>query len=363
VPHAHVSLVTVHRKDAIIASFNLDPRSFKPVLKDTPGQIQISIHRHHASGIGRPSQELLGFIRFNKKSGSLELTNFKAELSIQHLSLGATTKRGQDQFAGIHGEGFKLAALVMRRNEHAVRFGASSYYWNFGFRGVAASNFYCRLSQAKPEVVQRKKEAFARKDATGPRRGLTSNIWEDVTVKISKGRGDRGRRISEADFCSWLDVAIDIEGPQSADIVQTDHGDLILDKQFSGRIYLKGLRVPGHGPDGREYIFGYNFVRGRINRDRERLMNRLEEAEMLAMIWEQSIIGRGDDVTDNYIKLFRDYEECADIALAEKVVSISSVKAIWNRLRTSSPDVFFYSKKDNSESDTANQVKCCLPMS
>jgi hypothetical protein len=250
----------------------------------------------------------------------------------------------------------------MRRNEHAVRFGATSYYWNFGFRGVTASNFYCRLSQAKPEVIQRKKEAFARKAASGSRRGLTSNIWEDVTVKISKGRGDHGMKISEADFRSWLDVAIDIEGPQETGIVQTDHGDLILDKQFSGRIYLKGLRVPGLGPDGRGYIFGYNFVRGRINRDRERLVDRSEEAEMLAMIWEQSIVGRGDDVTDNYIKLFRDYQECADIASAEEKVSISAAKAIWNRLRTASPNAFFYSEKNDSESDTADQVKCCLPL-
>ena len=210
-------------------------------------------------------------------------------------------------------------------------------------------------------MIQRKKEAFDKKAESGGRRGLTSNIWQDVTVKISKGRGDHGMKISEADFRSWLDVAIDIEGPQSADIVQTDHGDLILDKQFSGRIYLKGLRVLGLGPDGKGFIFGYSFVRGRINRDRERLVNRSEEAEMLAMIWEQSIVERGDGVTDNYIKLFRDHQECADIASAEEKVSISTAKAIWNRLTTASPNVFFYSEND-SESDTADQVKCCLSL-
>lgn len=169
-------------------------------------------------------------------------------------------------------------------------------------------------------------------------------------------------KISEADFRSWLKVTIDIEGPQSADVVQTNHGDLILDKQFSGRIYLKGLRVPGLGPDGTGYIFGYNFARGQINRDRERLVSQSEEAEMLAMIWEQSIKVRGDDITDNYIKLFRDYQECADIASAEEKVSVLIAKAVWNRLRTASPNAFFYSEERNSESDTANQVKCCLPL-
>jgi hypothetical protein len=330
-------------------------------LKESPAQIQITVHRQRQSGIERPSQELLGFIRFNKKAGRLELTNFQAALDVQHLSLGGTTKRGQDRFAGVHGEGFKLAALVMRRNNHAVRFEASSYYWNFGFRGAHASNFYCRLSQPKPEVIQKKKEAFARKEESGGQRGPMSNIWQDVTVKISKGRGDFGLKISEADFRSWLDVAIDIEGPQPEDIVQTDHGDLILDKRFSGRIYLKGLRVPSLGPDGRGYVFGYNFVRGSINRDRERLVDWSEEAEMLAMIWEQSIVGRGDGVTNDYIKLFRDHQECADIASAEEKVSISVAKAIWNRLRTASPNAFFYSE-NNSEPDVTDQVKCCLPL-
>ena len=83
----------------------------------------------------------------------------------------------------------------------------------------------------------------------GAERGFTSSIWEDVTVKISKGKGSYGRKISEADFRSWLEVTIDIEGPQSADIVKTCYGDLILDKEFAGRIYLKGLRVPAHVPE------------------------------------------------------------------------------------------------------------------
>jgi hypothetical protein len=191
---------------------------------------------------------------------------------------------------------------------------------------VAASNFYCRLSQAKLEAVQRKKKAYARKKASDVRRDLTSKTWEDVTVKFSKGRGDNGRKISEADFRLWLDVAIDITGPHSADIVRTDHVDLILDKQFPGRIYLKGLRVPGLGLDGRVYIFGYNFVRGQINRDREPLVNRSEEAEMLAQIWDQSIVRRGDSVTDNHLKLFHDHQDCADVASAEEKVSLSAAR-------------------------------------
>ena len=83
---------------------------------------------------------------------------------------------------------------------------------------------------------------------------------------------------------------------------------------------------------------------------------------MLAMIWEQSIVGRGDDITDNYIKLFRDYQECADVATAEEKVSISVAKVVWDRLKTASPNAFFYCEESTLQSDTVDQVKCCLPL-
>jgi hypothetical protein len=85
-----------------------------------------------------------------------------------------------------------------------------------------------------------------------------------------------------------------------------------------------------------------------------------EEVEMLAKIWEQSIAERGDDFTHSYIKLFRDYQDCADIALTEERVSVSGAKATWIQLRTASPDTFFYYEKDNSESDKVDQAKCRL---
>ncbi|KAK3385464.1 hypothetical protein B0H63DRAFT_449511 [Podospora didyma] len=72
-------------KDALVVSFDLDPRNF------------------------------------NKRAGTVELANFNSRLEMSHLSLGGTTMRGveDNRCAGTHGEGFKLAALVMHRNNHA----------------------------------------------------------------------------------------------------------------------------------------------------------------------------------------------------------------------------------------------------
>lgn len=346
----------VLRKDAIIASFNLEPRHFRPELKRTASQIQISVFLPAPLEQSSASRQLLGYILFKKKAGSIELTNFKAELKMEHLLLGTTTKRGEERFAGCHGEGFKIAALVIRRNEHAVRFASKSYYWNFRFSGRYGTNFVCALSQAKPTTIQKKKDNYDKKASAGARQGLTSNIWEDVTVRISKARGEEGQKIYEENFLSWLGVTLDINGPNAADIVQTMHGDLILDQQFSGRIYLKGLLVPGRGDDARPYIFGYNFHQGQINRDRERLRSAQEEAKMLANIWEKSMIVRGDDIMDHYIRLFHDHEQCLDINMIESNISMSAATFIWNRLRTSHPHAFFYTAKNDLGTEDTAQV-------
>jgi hypothetical protein len=344
-----------NRKDAIVDTFKLDPRAFVPKWNETKAEIRITIHRDVSvtGNTNQSSQELLGFIRFKKKSGSLELTNFNAQIEMKHLSLGETSKRsGQNKFAGIHGEGFKLAALVMRRNEHAVRISSTSFYWNFSFRGIWEDRFYCRLSQPVPETLQKLREKFALEKTAGPRKNLTSYIFQDVTVLISKARGPYGAKVTEEDFRSWAQVAIDLENPQPQDIIRTSHGDLILDKRLSGRVYLKGLRVSDSGSDSNPYIFCYNFVQGYINRDRERLTSREEEAKMIAGIWEQPILEGNAGVIQQYLQLFWNSEAHPDITLAHEVVSKPVGQTLWNTLRSDIPDAFFYCEE--AYDDTLN---------
>ncbi len=346
--------MTLRRKDAIIASFHLNPRSFRPVFKETPRQIHITIHRDPDEDGDPSSQELLGFIRFDRKAGSVELTNFQAELKRKNLLVGWSTKRGHDEFAGCHGEGFKLAAMVLRREGHSVRFTSSEHYWNFGLRGRDRSNLVCRLRRIKAEVVEKKKQVFAARSARPKfKRGLTSNIWQDVTVRVGKARGDWGVFVSEEDFRSWLTVAIDLNPPSLTDVVQTAAGDLILDARFEGHIYLKGLRIMGHGTN---FAFGYNLARGAIGRDRDRLKTPAEEDEMLNAIWEQAILTQAPDSVDIYIKLLHDREGCPEVGLTGQKLPKSAAQVIWARLRTLNPNTFFYPKSGPSQIPAIDQV-------
>ena len=104
-------------------------------------------------------------------------------------------------------------------------------------------------------------------------------------------------------------------------------------------------------------MFGYNFARGYINRDRERLTSPMEEATMLAKIWEQPILDGREEVIRRYLGLFRDHENRPDIAFAEKVVSEAVAGTLWDSMRKGSPSAFFYSEQaDDCEPDGADQV-------
>lgn len=266
----------------------------------------------------------------------------------------------------------------MCRNGHSVKFQTNSCNWNFSFRG-AHPRLSCFLSPHKPETLQKKRSDYSREaEGSNFTRGTKANIWEDVSVIIQKPAQNRstwtggqvleedlrhqgireGAKISEEDFRQWMTVSLDLDPPPPEQIVRTGKGDLILDKAYQGKIYLRGLLVAGVGNEDSDYSFAYNFPRGEINRDREMLASRGDEARMLAQIWEAAILLKGDDITDHYIKLFsgENPEACRDILKAADHVSLYTAQKILKRLKFSHPDAFFYSTGVTSQPNIIKDV-------
>ncbi|KAF4228936.1 hypothetical protein CNMCM8980_006537 [Aspergillus fumigatiaffinis] len=79
-------------------------------------------------GSRAPPQKVLGYIRYDHIKGSAEFANFSSRLDPECLEMGHTTKREDRRLAGGHGEGLKIAALVLSRGHHHVKVTTNGSY-------------------------------------------------------------------------------------------------------------------------------------------------------------------------------------------------------------------------------------------
>jgi hypothetical protein len=308
-----------------------------------------------AEALHPTSGKLLGFIRFREKEGDLELTNFKAQLSRKALDLGVTSKRMKANQAGTHGEGFKVASLVMARSGYQVRYEASSHYWTFALGGRDCRHLYCNLTPISDNKLKKERTAYETNLRKGAQRELKGNKWEDVTVRIGRVvRPNWGNRISREQFLLWTKVALDLDRPSN--LVETDYGTLIQDEAFSNKVYLKGLLLEGHSSSKR-FKFGYNFQEGVVNRDRQRLSNPREEAKLLVRIWEDAIRTSVGSTCKEYVDMLMDETQWADVNLAESEITCVLANSIWiELLQRNTGEHKFYHSQDNGDEVSTHKV-------
>jgi hypothetical protein len=248
------------------------------------------------------------------------------------------------------------------RNGYQVRYESDKYYWKFKFgtRDRDKNQLYCRLTPMTDTKLTGLMSAECTRTARKQPRELKANIWEDVGVKIGNVYSSRtggGKSIEFSVFEEWIKVAFALEHPQA--VIKTNHGDLVLDKTFRGRMYLKGLYL-GNSHTGKKLKFCYNLHAGTTTRDRGRLTNEKEEATVLANIWAEAIKNNEADALQEYTKMLRGADELllADVNLASDRISPSTAKAIWELLESQDPEhqSFFYDQK------TAARVRlfCCI---
>lgn len=201
-----------------------------PRISATPDDITITIEVNQPLSGGREgplAQQVLGYIQFNKVQGSAEFTNFDSTLDDRCLELGHTTKKKDHRLAGGHGEGLKIAALVLCRENHHVKISANRCHWHFGFNGQSKANFFCRLTPARV-----KREPSGPSDAVGCTK-LSARTGEDVSVTIEKGQ--KGRPLSPHDLAAWMRDTIDLHPPSGR--IRTASGDLLLEPMYQGHLY------------------------------------------------------------------------------------------------------------------------------
>jgi hypothetical protein len=350
------------RRDGILRSFHINLSQF---LTEVTDQKRVILVKAFQSG----SDQLLGFILFKYTKegyciGGLKIANFNAALEYRSLGTGATSKAADSNQSGQHGEGMKLSALIFRRNNYNYRIESSSFKWNFIFKN---GEFACGLRRMGVKTLDKLKDK-----EEGKLRTDISHPWEDVCVvigapgKARKINGDKvqGKRLHVDQFQTMLEVTLDINPPKK--IVRTPHGDLIRDPTYQGKMYLRQLLLPSGGARGTAYMYGYNFLKGAIDRDRESLDDPVEESEQIAAIWASGIRSDNSEDSDllaeytNLILKFLNKKGDAMLSVEESCLPEDIATKVWNQMRTMNhyPQgraPFYYSA--NEGKDVSNGVR------
>lgn len=313
----------------------------------------------------RDKDTFFGFVSYSRSTGCVEVANFQAQLSPGDLSMGKSSKRGNKNFAGTHGDGFKVAALVMTERGYRVSYTAGKFYWNFRYHKGDRDNLICVISPVKESAVLKGMAKERQRIQNGISRSttITANCWEDVVVKIGCVRG-KGEKVKFTEFKEWLKSSLDLDPPIQTPI-DTNYGSLILDPAHEGRVYLKGLLIgihPASSKDATEsqveasdkvpvkqFKFGYNLLRGTVNRDRRGLDDN-SESKWFSRIWSKAIVVNSAHSCKLFVDMLREPKLCEDVCYAEYSITRSRPLAekIWQYLQKEHSDqnVFFHDQKN-----------------
>lgn len=181
--------------------------------------------------------------QYNKRSGEVKITNKTSKLSVESLLLGSGTKHNRTDTIGKHGEGYKIAFMVLLRNNKTIRvdnYGANEI-WDV--RLVKSRKY---KGQLVPTVFINKEPVWKKKpssDLTITVGGITEEEYKELEVKNLHLRGEEVKAFDT-----------------------TEKGRILLDEDEHGNIYVEGLFVTNIS--GLQY--GYDFSPKAISLDRDR---------------------------------------------------------------------------------------------
>lgn len=205
---------------------------------------ELSLSRNYVSswGIEEAIRELLQnakdssgecIINIDKEEGTMYIKNKNTSIPSSTLLLGNTSKKDDLDKIGQFGEGYKLALLVLLRENKEVFIKNGNKNWTPSFE--YSDNFEC-------EVL-----CITETESNG----------NDLVFEIS------GFNSSELDELE--NEFLGLNG-QAYNSIQTSYGEILTDSDYKGKVFVDGL--PVYEDDNFEY--GYNFKPCYVTLDRDR---------------------------------------------------------------------------------------------
>jgi hypothetical protein len=220
---------------------------------------------------------------YDPATETLKVANKTSVLSPESLLLGISTKRNEENTIGKHGEGYKLAFMVLARE------GKKITVYNYGSREV----WEARLVNSRKYNGQRVLTVFSEKKA----------FWEktpndSLTIEIAG--------ISTSEYTEIMKKNLNIRTNTFSFFEMQDKGRILLDKNERGNIYVKGLFVDKLD----DFEYGYDFKPDVIKLDRDRrLVDSFDVAWEASRLWKYAAStdeAMSDIFADLYEKKKRD---------------------------------------------------------
>lgn len=201
------------------------------------------------------SNEML--FSYDKDKEVLTIGNKTSKLDSSTLLLGVTTKADNEDTIGHHGEGYKVALMVL------LRAGKKVTIYNYGYREIWTAK------------LRKLKKYNKNKEDNNLSLGVdikTAAIWtkipsHDLIYEISGINEEEYNDIQFSNlYVRGLYSYSKSKEVLNENIIHTYYGDILLDEKEASRIYLKGLFVCEKA--GLKY--GYNLTSSNIKLDRDR---------------------------------------------------------------------------------------------
>jgi hypothetical protein len=360
------------RRDGIIKSFKLAERDFCVIREErTKGRETEIVYKVPRLGAD-DRKEWLGYIRFMARDGegTIEITNRSATLQPWHLDLGGTSKAGDEHQAGAHGEGLKIALLVLMRgrHNHKIRCRTGGFNWNFNF--TTRGRLVARLTRMTPDKILRAKDEAQRLIA---RKLPPFAVSADSDVQIVIGEAHKGRDewgnavkrvpVHRRDFDAWTKACLFLHDAQDGAIISTDAGDLLTSPALCGTIYLKGLLLAESTPSQSASIssqplkFGYNFASGKTNRERQSVANANEESQAILAIWNRVLATKPEMAQELSAMLNTADSQYADVFGARNYIGMAIPSYLRDYLFGQQfKSKWYYCSEDKSRNPRLNQI-------
>lgn len=177
----------------------------------------------------------------------LTISNKTSVLTLDSLLLGSTSKQDDPNTIGSHGEGYKIAILVLLREgkTFTVYNRSMNQMWT---TKLVKSRRFC--GQMVPNITVDKISIFG------------NNKPDSLSIEVGN--------ISEEEYREIIRSIIDVqlaEGTiEPSTIINTPVGDLLIDPTHAGKIFVEGLWVC----DREDYKYGYNLRASHVKLDRDR---------------------------------------------------------------------------------------------